>query len=37
LGLLMHGLAASGVFGRIYQSLVARELARLPATSGAQH
>jgi hypothetical protein len=36
-GLLMHGLAAFGVFGRIYQSLVARELARRPATSGAQN
>jgi hypothetical protein len=36
-GLLMHGLVAFGVFGRIYQSLVARELARLPATFGAQH
>jgi len=37
LGLLMHGFAAFGVFGRIYQSLVARELARLPAPSSAQH
>jgi len=36
-GLLMHGLAAFGVFGRFYRSLVDRELARLSATSDVQH
>jgi hypothetical protein len=28
-GLLMHGMAANGVFGRVYQSLVERELASI--------
>jgi hypothetical protein len=36
LGLLMHGLFALGFFGRMYQGLVARELARLPATNETQ-
>jgi hypothetical protein len=31
LGLLLHGLFARGLFGRMYQALVERELARLPA------
>lgn len=36
LGLLMHGLATSGTFGRAYDSLVERELARLPAARDVQ-
>jgi len=35
-GLLMHGLAALGPFGRIYQALVERELARLAVTAEGQ-
>jgi hypothetical protein len=30
LGLLMHGMAALGVFGRMHAPLLERELARLP-------
>jgi hypothetical protein len=35
-GLLMHGLATSGAFGRAYDTLVERELARLPAARDVQ-
>ena len=30
-GLLMHGVAANGLFGRMREALVQRELARLPS------
>jgi len=30
-GLLMHGVAANGLFGRMHEALVQRELARLPS------
>jgi hypothetical protein len=36
IGLLAHALAALGPFGRLYQALVAREFARLPAAGAEQ-
>lgn len=35
-GLLMHGLATSAAFARAYDTLVERELARLPAARDVQ-